>query len=293
MENKILSTLCDLGISTEESINQFYPKVRDRDDISVLKCNKSGVIFLSRSDHMDISHYEEKEDFEYWKGKERQAGLDFCRDDDLRRASQFKNMITGKKWLDVGTGAGGILDLIASESSKLVAIEPQKHTRKELIELGYEVFSSIDVMPYNDFEVVTLFHVLEHITNSIETLKLIREKMSKNSKIIIEVPHANDLLISFFDIDEFKNFTFWSQHLILHTKESLKTYLEEAGFSDIVIEGYQRYPMANHFHWLAKNKPGGHKIWKELRSDELDNSYSKVLSKMNCNDTLIAIATKK
>ena len=67
MENKIKAQLCELGISDEQSIFPFYDKVRDRDDVSVLKCQKSGVIFLFRSDHMEISHYESKQDFKYWR----------------------------------------------------------------------------------------------------------------------------------------------------------------------------------------------------------------------------------
>jgi len=42
MKNKIKYLLCKLGICNEDSIVPFYPKLRDRDDVAVLKCNKSG-----------------------------------------------------------------------------------------------------------------------------------------------------------------------------------------------------------------------------------------------------------
>ena len=57
MENKIHKLLCELGIPGPNSIGQFYPKVRDRNDISVIKCNKSGVLFLSQSEQIDSEYY--------------------------------------------------------------------------------------------------------------------------------------------------------------------------------------------------------------------------------------------
>jgi hypothetical protein len=105
------------------------------------------------------------------------------------------------------------------------------------------------------------------------------------------VPHAKDFLISFLDLDVFKSFTFWSEHLILHTRDSLKIFLESAGFSNICIKSYQRYPLANHLHWLAKGKPGGHIVWDYLRTAELDTAYANMLAKIDISDTLIAVAT--
>ncbi len=292
IENKIKSLLIELGISTENSIVPYFPKVRDRDDISVLKCEKSDVIFLSRSDHMNIKHYEETENFRYWGVKDRKTALLNTLEDSQRRFKQFKSIVTNKKWIDVGTGAGGILDLLSSIALKTVAVEPQEQVRKSLLALNYEVYPSVEKVKENDFDVVTLFHTLEHLTDPIDTLKSIKNKMAKGGKIIIEVPHARDFLISFFENDAFKSFTFWSEHLILHTRESLNIFLKTAGFSKIVIKGFQRYSLPNHLYWLAHSKPGGHIAWQQLRTVELENAYFNMLSSIDKTDTLIAIAEK-
>jgi hypothetical protein len=63
--NKILNLLIELGISTNETFKPYFQRVRDREDVGVLKCEKSGLIILSRSDHMDIKHYIQKEEFRY------------------------------------------------------------------------------------------------------------------------------------------------------------------------------------------------------------------------------------
>jgi uncharacterized C2H2 Zn-finger protein len=291
MKNGIQSLLGDLGISDEKSIIPFYPKVRDRDDISVLKCQKSGVIFLSRADHMNISHYETTKDFKYWSAQDRNMAILNGQEDSKRRAEQFKNIITGKKWMDVGTGAGGILDLLSLNASATLAVEPQESARKYLTELGYSVYPSVDEVPCNDIEVATLFHVFEHLTDPVGTIEKLRAKMARGAKIVIEVPHAKDFLISFLAVDAFKAFTFWSEHLILHTRDSLRIFLEKAGFSNIAIKSYQRYPLANHLYWLARGKPGGHIVWDHLRTSMLDTSYGDMLAQLDITDTLIAIAT--
>jgi len=92
----------------------------------------------------------------------------------------------------------------------------------------------------------------------------LKSKLNKNGKIIIEVPHAEDFLILQDELKEFKNFIFWSEHLILHTYNSLKTILFKSGFKKINIQYYQRHNFANHLGWFLKKKPGGHDFYKEI-----------------------------
>jgi len=217
-KNKIRDLLIDLEICEESSIEPYYPRVRDRDDIAVLRCKKSGVILLSRSDHMNMSHYEAKEDFIFWSDGDRKHSVNVCYEDTLRRKELLKYVVANKKWIDIGTGSGGILDELSALASKVVAVEPQKNAKASLTELGYEVYSSIEDVKESGFDVVTLFHVFEHFANPLEDLKAIHSRMNSKGKLFIEVPHANDFLISFLEHESFKKFTFWSEHLILHTR---------------------------------------------------------------------------
>lgn len=291
MENTIQHLLCSIGICNEQSIQPFYPKVRDRDDVSVLKCQDSEVIFLSSSAHMDLAHYQNTDSFNYWGANKRSDAVLACQEDSQRRYHQFKHLISGKKWLDFGTGSGGILDLFKQEGGEIFAVEAQRSALLALQKHGYNAFNSIDKLPSNEFDVISLFHVLEHLTTPIETLISLRENLSASGKIIIEVPHARDFLLSKLDLDAFKAFTLWSEHLILHTHNSLKVFLQEAGFSKIEISGYQRYPLSNHLYWLSHGKPGGHEKWAELNTLELNSAYAKMLAANNSTDTLIAIAS--
>jgi len=290
MANTVREMLCSLNICDEASIGPFFPRVRDREDVSVLKCQKSGVIFLSRSDHRETSYYEDCADLKYWQVQDRKAGLMITAADDYRRSNQFRAMVSGKVWLDVGTGLGGILDLLKADALKTLAVEPQAGARKMLQDAGYTVFHDVQDVAENSIDVVTLFHVLEHFNDPLRILCDIRKVMKPEGKIIVEVPHANDALLSSYDNEAFKSFTFWSEHLILHTRRSLTVFLQEAGFHAITVSGFQRYPLANHLYWLAKGKPGGHTVWEHLRSVELEKAYADLLNRVDQSDTLIALA---
>ena len=293
MENKVAATLCEWGVCDEQAVEEFYPRVRDRDDIAVMRCRKSGVIFTSTSAHMDLSHYAEKHEFpHYWKEDNRQKALVDSYADDSRRKDQFLSMISNKAWLDVGSGAGGVLDLLRPFAAKAVAVEPQKRALDSLKKENYEAYSDISEVPGGDFDVITLFHVFEHLTDPLDLLKIAYGKLKAGGKIIIEVPHAHDFLFAYLDLEEFKKFTFWSEHLVLHNRRSLTAFLDRANFRNTVISGFQRYNLANHLHWLKEKQPSGHIKWSMLATEQLDSAYADMLCKIDMTDTLIAIAEK-
>ena len=82
-----------------------------------------------------------------------------------------------------------------------------------------------DTLKNKKFDTIFLMHVLEHMPNQISELSFLRKCLNKNGKLIVEVPHALDILIANNELNSFKSFTFWSEHLVLHTKYSLKTFL--------------------------------------------------------------------
>lgn len=82
--------------------------------------------------------------------------------------------------------------------------------------------------------------------------------------------------------------------MILHTKETLKKFLEYVGFEEIKIDGVQRFPLSNHLFWLSDKKPGGHKSkLSVINNKKLFDIYEKTLQKINATDTLVALAEVK
>lgn len=288
-KNKILELLIKLGISDNKSFKKYSHNVRDKKDIYALKCTKSGVIILNTTEHIKTKYYEDKDDLSYWNAEEIKQAKLFGYEDNIRRAKQIRSLIINKNWLDFGTGLGGILDILSKYSKNTYAVELQGFSREKLISEGYNVYKTLKEI---SFDVVTLFHVFEHLIYPIKTLKSIYKKMNSGGKIIIEVPHTNDFLLSFLDLNSFKKFTLWSEHLILHTRKSLEAFLKASGFKNIIIKGYQRYPLSNHLYWLHNNKPSGHIKWNFLNNKDINSAYRRLMVSIDKFDTLIAYAEK-
>ena len=108
---------------------------------------------------------------------------------------------------------------------------------------------------------------------------------------MIEVTQKNDFLISALGQKSYINFTLWSLHLILHTRASLKSFLEYSGYKNISIKGVQRYSISNHMHWITNNKPGGHSSnLTFLETPNLNEAYAAALAAADVTDTLLAVA---
>jgi len=291
--NSIKKILISAGLTEKNKITHYFDRVRDSKDISVLKCEKTGLFFLSKTNHIDITNYRNKIKFRYFGNNSRIEAIKSGYGDTKRRSNLIRKIVYGKRWLDIGTGAGGILDELKDSALECSAVEPNNIMRNKLKKLGYKVHKSSKQAKKNYYDVITLFHVFEHMKHPIKELKLIKLLMKKNSQLIIEVPHASDFLLKTLNLHEFKKFTFWSEHLILHVKKSLTTFLKLSNFEVEKIFGVQRYSLVNHLHWIFKKKPGGHIYWNFMRLKILEKLYEKFLSLINQNDTLIVFARKK
>ena len=286
----VFADLCELGLSGPDSLRPYYPKVRDRDDISVLRCERSGVLLLSSCDQIDTSYYQNQQDLNYWGTVDPSAAVLEGTEDLDRRSRDLRYLVPNKRWLDVGTGVGGILERIGPLAAEVAGVEPQASVHAWLQTLGYQIYSDLVSAPERHFDVVTLFHVFEHVREPLAFLKEVRARMAPGGIVVIEVPHAKDFLLSFLNLDAFKQSTFWSEHLLLHTRLTLEAFLRAAGFQQISTRGCQRYPVANHLMWLAKGLPAGQNIWQELRTPQLDHAYEEMLAGLDMTDTLVATA---
>ena len=290
--------LISLGLSTEESIEVFHPRVRDNEGIRVLRCKRSQVLFLENNGLGSEKNYKEKDGFSYWSGEGNKQERDQKSSpqiyaDDIRRKDQFLNQIKGKKWLDFGCGSGGVLRLCSEDAEEAMGLELQPDPRNYLNEIGIKCVEHLGEIEDESLDVITMFHVFEHLQYPIETLVELKAKLVQGGRIIIEVPQANDILISLFNLESFKDFTFWSEHLILHNKKSLSRFIEASGLGLTSISGYQRYPLSNHLYWLVKSLPGGHEKWSFLNNPLLEKAYSRILQSIDRTDTLIALGYKK
>lgn len=288
--------LLDLNLIDKNSISIEHQGTRDNENINVKICSKSQIKWIDLKTSKD---YSEESLEEYLVGTEiTNLTLENIRketfSDDKRRADYIEKVLNGdskKNVLDFGCGTGGFLKIIKNKY-KSCGIEMSDIYRKILIDDGLEVYKSIDNLKLK-FDIICLWHVFEHLDNPIEILNKIKNFLHQDGIILIEVPHALDILLTKYENLPFKKFNYWSEHLILHTKESLKKFIEKSGLKIEYINGIQRYNLANHLFWLTNNKPGGHKKWKELSTLTLDNEYENILNNLNKTDTLLACCKLK
>ena len=295
-ENKksslVRDTLLRLGVISDNNIEIFSNSTRDNSNLLVYRDTKSKVIFI---DEYYVG------DEEYVTGQYRNKSILQSPSDGIledyfdteRRIEKYKQFIINKKICDFGCGSGNFLHTAKKYADLSCGVEIQENFKNELNKSGIKCVSKVDELD-DSFDTFFMFHCLEHLPDPSTILKDIHKKLKENKhgRIVVEVPHAKDFLLDNLNLNSFKNFTLWSQHLILHTRESLNAILNDAGFNDIYIESIQRYGISNHLYWLKEHLPGGHKMPLSIfETEELRNSYAAALSKIDANDTLVAVAS--
>ena len=289
MKNNIIDLLYGLGLSTRDSLQVFHPKVRDRENLNVLKCGKSGVIVL---EEILTNQFYYESNVNYTQSSKVELVNEEIEtkplEDDIRRFESLESLIADSDVLDFGCGRGGFLQLTQKISRKSVGIELNEVNRKNINDQGIDCVKSISQLSDGDsFDLITLHHVFEHLIDPIGVLNDLQKHLKDDGVIVVEVPHARDLLLETFNLKSFKDFTFWSEHLILHTEESLATFARESGLVVKEIKGFQRYPVSNHFNWLLNGEPSGHDSFSHLNNLEFHKQYEKLLVNVGQTDTII------
>ncbi len=211
--------------------------------------------------------------------------------DDDRRYEALKELCAGKNVLEFGCGNGGFLRRIKIAAANTAGIELMNEARDYLSREGISVYKSLDEI-HETYDVVCMFMVIEHLNHPDEILKKIYEVLNPEGIFICETPNADDALISKYDCREFQDFTYWSEHVMLFTSETLEKLTLRNGYQTRLNTQIQRYPLANHLYWLAKGKPGGHVKWAEFNEEKLVDAYAEKLISQGVADTLWYVGKK-
>ncbi|MFV0155483.1 MULTISPECIES: class I SAM-dependent methyltransferase [unclassified Empedobacter] len=97
----------------------------------------------------------------------------------------------GKNILDYGCGVGDFLEHLQKNGYDVLGMEPNDSARKiAQSKIGKEKVTSTE-LEHNDqkFDIITLWHVLEHIPNLNEIIQQLKNHLSENGRLIIAVPN--------------------------------------------------------------------------------------------------------
>lgn len=188
----------------------------------------------------------------------------------------YVKLNTGDKLLDVGCGEGIFLYYLQNLKLKTygIDIDPRaiamagKICKNTVLKCSPFKDSSIN-SEFSDFDIITSFNYLEHITDPVGELKHIYSLLKTNGICIIALPNYERVPKIFDPVTDRppNHFTLWS-------KESLRNALENTGFKNIkiIIKQLTLEDIGQHYSWRIRRILG--KInSKKMKNRNSDKDY--------------------
>lgn len=143
-----------------------------------------------------------------------------------------KRLIMGYKRegsiLDIGAGTGEFLEAFEDRNWTKFAIEPSVKLQSTYQNKEIKHLKNLDQVKENSFDVISLWHSLEHIPNLTETIQQLKKVLKPNGVVIVAVPNYNS-----FDAKFYKNYwAAWDvpRHLWHFSRPGLKQLFKQIDF---------------------------------------------------------------
>jgi 2-polyprenyl-3-methyl-5-hydroxy-6-metoxy-1,4-benzoquinol methylase len=132
------------------------------------------------------------------------------------------------KLLDFGSGTGDFLLAAQKAGWSVIGVEPDEGARSRSLKKGIRALARVEGLPEPSFDIITLWHVLEHLPDPGEIIASLGERLVNNEYLIIAVPNYKS-----FDARHYGSF--WAaydtpRHLWHFTAEAMEALLESKGF---------------------------------------------------------------
>jgi len=271
-----------------------YLEVQDyflsKEKFTIVNCTNCGFRFLNpRPIPTELGKYYESS--EYISHSNNKSGItnklyQVVRKFTLRQKYVLvKNLISsGKTILDIGCATGEFLNEFRKYGWTTYGVEPNFHAR-ESAKKNYElnVCSEEEMSNFLDssFDVITMWHVLEHVSGLIDRINEIARLLKNNGVLLVAVPNSKS-----FDADYYGKF--WAaydvpRHLYHFSPDTIKRLFEKYGF---VLQ--KTLPMKFDAFYVSllseKYKMGKtnyfHAFWNGLRSNmhaSNEKNYSSLI----------------
>ena len=226
-----LETLSQCPVCDSTSFSN-YLNVDDytvsKKEFTIQQCNACYFLFTNPRPELDsIGAYYQSE--EYISHHDDSKGL-------MNRVyTSIRNYTIGKKiemigslfskpgkLLDIGCGTGNFLQAVKHAGWETFGTEPDNEARNIASKrAGLTIFETIDDSAFRDkkFDIITMWHVLEHVHLLNETVDWLQKHLTTDGKIIIAVPNPQS-------VDAARYGRFWAaydvpRHLYHFTKASM------------------------------------------------------------------------
>lgn len=140
------------------------------------------------------------------------------------------NLINGEqsrkgRVLDIGAGTGDFLLTAKNDGWDTVGVEPSERAKNIAIQKGISFVNEISDLQNNSFDVITMWHVLEHVPNLELQIQELKRLLKPTGTLIIAVPNFKS-----YDANHYQ--TFWAAydvpiHFWHFSKKAIKSLFEK------------------------------------------------------------------
>ena len=103
--------------------------------------------------------------------------------------------------LDIGAGTGDFLSVVKENGWNTIGVEPSEKAKAIAKRKGVSFVEETSELENNSFDVITMWHVLEHVPNLDNQIKELKRLLKPNGSLIIAVPNFKS-----FDAKQYGNF---------------------------------------------------------------------------------------
>ena len=188
------------------------------------------------------------------------------------------NSLTKKKGklLDYGCGTGEFINDSKTNGWTVFGIEPNDKARALAIsKTNKKVFSKLDDLPNDQsFDVITLFHVLEHLHKLRKTLKSLIKPLKPNGYLIIAIPNPES-----YDAKKYgEDWAGWDvpRHLYHFNSKAMESFQE---IFDLELVELKKMPFDSYYVSLLSES------YKDPQASNLKKYWKAMLSGLRSNNS--------
>lgn len=121
----------------------------------------------------------------------------------LDKTNWVQSLFTGHKGnlLELGAGTGAFAHSMTEKGWNVTALEPDEASRKRALD-NYNIhllpIETLNELPAQKFDVITLWHVLEHVHDLKEYMQIFKKLLKHNGRLIIAVPNYTSYDAQFY-----------------------------------------------------------------------------------------------
>ena len=210
----------------------------DEAPYKVLGCKMCSLVFVHpQPESRELAEHYNEDYYHEWVGRQKEKRIKMW----AARLSKVEKYRKAGRLLDVGCGDGVLLNLAKKRGWQVAGTELSSFAARRASDiLGEDIFCGelFDASyPEKNFDVVTLWHVLEHVKDPLKYLFEIRRIIKSDGLLVIAVPNVNDLVMQVaYRLIRGGKMKLYSQkdrevHLYHFSPETVTRYFRRAGFN--------------------------------------------------------------